>query len=228
MADAEIRFASDHSLLIKLGCEISRERQRGVAQLCAIIGASNIGPVLNLHPAYSSLLITFDPRKMSPHSLQQTARQWLEKMKSAAVPAPQRIEIPVCYGAAYGPDLLDVAAHTGLSEDDVVHVHSSVDYFVYFLGFSPGFAYLGELPMQLSVPRLPSPRTRVPAGSVAIGGSQTGVYPVASPGGWRIIGRTPLALFQPYATPPTLLRMGDLVCFRPITADEYLRIQGGL
>ncbi len=224
----EIRLASDHSLLITLGHEISRDRQRGVAQLCALIGASGLDSVLNLHPAYSSLLITFDPREISPHSLQEAARMWLQKMNSAELPPPERVEIPVCYGEAYGPDLPDVAEHTGLSPDEVVYHHSSVEYFVYFLGFSPGFPYLGELPNELSVPRLPSPRTTVPAGSVAIGGSQTGIYPVASPGGWRIIGRTPLPLFQGHATPPALLRMGDLVCFRPITADEYLRIQGEL
>ncbi len=228
MDDVEIRFASDHSLLITLGYEISRDRQRSIAQLCALIGASSLGSVLNLHPAYSSLLITFDPRKISPHSLQEAARRWLQKMNSAALAPPERVELPVCYGTAYGPDLLDVAAHTGMSPDDVIRLHSSVEYFVYFLGFSPGFPYLGELPNELSVPRLPSPRTLVSAGSVAIGGSQTGVYPVASPAGWRIIGRTPLPLFQAHSTPPALLRMGDLVRFRPITADEYDRIQAEL
>jgi KipI family sensor histidine kinase inhibitor len=123
------------------------------------------------------------------------------------------VEIPVAYGGANGPDLDAVAELTGHTPDEVVAMHSGAEYLVYFLGFSPGFPYLGGLPESIAAPRLETPRRRVPAGSVAIGGQQTGVYPIASPGGWRIIGRTPLRLFDPGADPPVLLRMGDHVRF---------------
>lgn len=134
------------------------------------------------------------------------------------VPEPENrfVEIPVCYGGAFGPDLDDVARHTGLSPERVVELHASVQYRVYFVGFSPGFPYLGDMPAELATPRLPSPRKRVAAGSVAIGGSQTGIYSIESPGGWRLIGRTALPLFDANAKPPALLQMGDRVRFVPV------------
>ncbi|NWG12871.1 MAG: 5-oxoprolinase subunit PxpB [Acidobacteria bacterium] len=224
MTDIQVHFASDRSLLVMLGNEISREQQRKVAQLCAVIERDRYGAVQNVHPAYGSVLITFDPRRTSAASMAAAARKWLERMSSIELPPARRVEIPVCYGSSFGPDLPDVAAHTGLSCDDVVRIHSSAEYFVYFLGFSPGFPYLGDLPRELAVPRLGTPRTRVPAGSVAIGGTQTGVYPLASPGGWRIIGRTPLKLFEPLGESPTLLQMGDLVNFEPISEEEFVRV----
>ncbi len=123
------------------------------------------------------------------------------------------IEIPVSYGGVFGPDLDDVARHTGLSPERIVEMHSAARYLVYFLGFSPGFPYLGGLPPELATPRLPAPRKRVPAGSIAIGGSHAGIYPMDSPGGWRLIGRTTVRLFHTEATPPALLRTGDEVRF---------------
>ncbi len=125
------------------------------------------------------------------------------------------VEIPVRYGGEFGPDLADVARHTGLTPERVVEMHAAAEYLVYFLGFAPGFAYLGGLPPELATPRLSAPRKRVPAGSVAIGGNQTGVYPIESPGGWRIIGHTDAKLFDPNAAEPVLLRMGDRLRFVP-------------
>ena len=224
MEDAQVRSASDHSLLIVLGREISRELQRRVAQLCLLIDSERPGAVRNLHPAYGSVLVTFDPRKASTGRMEEAAGEWLRRLKSAELPPARQVEIPVCYGSSFGPDLGDVAAFAGLSCDDVIRIHSAAEYFVYFLGFSPGFPYLGELPPELAMPRLSTPRTQVPAGSVAIGGTQTGIYPLGSPGGWRIIGRTPLKLFRPLAAPPTLLCMGDLVRFQPIPENEFIRL----
>ena len=123
------------------------------------------------------------------------------------------MEIPACYGAAYGPDLEDVARHAGLSPERVVELHTAADYEVAFVGFATCFPYLAGLPPAIATPRLSAPRKLVPAGSVAIGGSQAGIYPLASPGGWRLIGRTPLRLFDPHGQPPALLRMGDRVRF---------------
>ena len=125
------------------------------------------------------------------------------------------VEIPVRYGGEFGPDLPDVARHTGLTPERVIEMHAAAEYLVYFLGFAPGFAYLGGLPPELATPRLSAPRKRVPAGSVAIGGNQTGVYPIESPGGWRIIGHTDAKLFDPSAAEPVLLRMGDRLRFVP-------------
>ena len=139
--------------------------------------------------------------------------RWRRNRLAGHTEAPRLVEIPVRYGREFGPDLEDVARHTGLTPERVIEMHSEAEYLVYFLGFAPGFSYLGGLPPELATPRLPAPRKRVPAGSVAIGGNQTGVYPIASPGGWRIIGHTNTKLFDPDAAEPVLLRMGDRLRF---------------
>ena len=181
-----IRPASDRSLLVVFGDRICAESYAEVARLThSLAGARGI---LNLHPAYASVLIDFDP-------------------------LPRLVEIPVRFGGEFGPDLEDVAHHTGLAPERVVDLFAAADYLVYFVGFSTCFPYLGGLPAELATPRLSAPRKNVPEGSVAIGGSQAGVYPLASPGGWRLIGRTALRLFDPQGAPPPLLRMGDRVRF---------------
>ena len=130
-------------------------------------------------------------------------------------PESREVSVPVVYGGEYGPDLGEIARHSGLSEKQVVELHSSVEYVVWFLGFQPGFPYFGGLPEQLAMPRRAEPRLLVPAGSVGIGGAQTGIYPLATPGGWQLLGRTPLALFDPKRKEPVLLRSGDRVRFVP-------------
>ena len=207
----KIRQASDRSLLISFGDEISLEANLEVRRLTHALEGTRA--ILNLHPAFTSLLIDFDPRLRTHNDIEALVR---EEMKSAAarVEEPQRtVEIPVAFGGDAGPDLEDVARHTGLSPEAVVDRFTAADFTVYFVGFSTCFPYLGGLPPELATPRLSAPRKHVPAGSVAIGGSQGGVYPLASPGGWRLIGRTSLRLFDPAATPPPLLRMGDRVRF---------------
>ena len=142
--------------------------------------------------------------------------------ESAGQETPHHVvEIPVCYGGSYGEDLKDVAAHAGLTEEEVIKLHSSVDYNIYMLGFLPGFPYLGGLDPKLFTPRLDNPRTKIPEGSVGIGGEQTGIYPLESPGGWRLIGRTPLKLYDPDREQPFLYQAGDYIRFVPITAEEY-------
>jgi KipI family sensor histidine kinase inhibitor len=172
--------------------------------------------ILNLHPAYTSVLVDFDPRLRSHSQVEELVRGSLAAHADEAPPEPRLVEIPVCYGGEDGPDLVDVARHTGLTEERVVELHAAADYLVYFVGFATCFPYLGGLPPELATPRLPAPRKHVPAGSVAIGGAQAGVYPLASPGGWRLIGRTGVKLFDPAASPPPLLRMGDRVRFVPV------------
>jgi KipI family sensor histidine kinase inhibitor len=145
--------------------------------------------------------------------IEALSRDALARMDSVQLPAPRTVEVPVRYGGADAPDLVDVATIHGMTPAEVVRIHSSAQYLVYFLGFSPGFPYMGGLPPELATPRLATPRRLVPAGSVGIGGDHTGIYPVASPGGWRIIGRTPLEIFRADRDPPTLLQMGDYVRF---------------
>lgn len=210
----EILPASDRSLLVSFGAEISLETHRQVLRLVRAFETLPSG-ILNLHPAYASVLIDFDPRRLRYDLVEALVRERMVVLEERAVSDARTVEIPVCYGGAFGPDLEDVARHTGLTAARVVEMHALAPYLVYFLGFSPGFPYLGGLPPQLATPRLSAPRKVVPAGSVAIGGSQTGIYTVDSPGGWRIIGRTSLRLFDPAATPPALLRIGDAVRFVP-------------
>ena len=208
-----IRPASDRSFLVSFGQEISEKARRRVVSLSRRLGG--VRGILNLHPAYSSVLVDFDPRLRAHAELEALVRE-LAGAGCGADSIGRTVEIPVRYGGEYGPDLEDVARHTGLPAGRVVELHASAEYLVYFLGFSPGFPYLGGLPAELATPRLAAPRKLVPGGSVAIGGAQTGIYPMDSPGGWRIIGRTPLRLFDAQASPPALLAMGDRVRFTPI------------
>ena len=204
--------ASDRSLLVSFGAEISLENHHQVRRLMEALAARPSG-IWNLHPAFASVLIDFDPRRYGHRDVEALVRARLERLSEEVVAEPRIVEIPVRYGGEFGPDLDDVARHTGLTAAQVIERHSAAEYLVYFLGFSPGFPYLGGLPAELATPRLPTPRPRIPAGSVAIGGSQAGIYPSDSPGGWRIIGRTALRLFDAAADPPALLRTGDLVRF---------------
>lgn len=203
--------ASDRSLLVTFGSEISPDAWRSVHHLTGAL--AGIRGILNLHPAYASLLIDFDPRLRDHDAIELLVRERLRDTP-AGMPAPSRVvEIPVRFGGEAGPDLPDVASHVGLSPAAVVELFTATAYLVYFVGFSTCFPYLGGLPSELAMPRLSAPRKHVPAGSVAIGGAQAGVYPLASPGGWRVIGRTALQLFDPASSPPALLRMGDQVRF---------------
>jgi KipI family sensor histidine kinase inhibitor len=207
------RHASDHSILVSFADGISREAHRRVRAALHALQREPITWVTNLHPAYASVLVSFDPVVAARQRVETEVARRVRHADTAALPEPALVEIPVRYGGEWGPDLPDVAAACGLTPAEVVREHSRAEYVVYFLGFSPGFPYLGGLPPRIAVPRRASPRTRVPAGSVAIGGNQTGVYPLASPGGWQLIGRTPLALFDPGRTPPALLAAGDRVRF---------------
>ncbi|MCZ4335684.1 5-oxoprolinase subunit PxpB [Aeromonas hydrophila] len=170
-------------------------------------------------PGMNNLTLIFDPDRLDAcEVLAQLKRLW--RAAGRAIPTPRQVVIPVCYGGESGPDLGQVARYTGLNEAQVVATHSRTDYTVFFLGFQPGFAYLGGLPATLATPRLTMPRLCVPAGSIGIGGEQTGIYPAASPGGWQLIGRTEVSLFDPEQASPSLLLPGDTVRFAP-TGGPY-------
>ena len=210
----------DRSLLVYCGDQIDQAVNRRVHALARSLRAAAHPAVVEVTPAYHCLMVEYDPIRIRLEHLEEIIRARAAELSQPA-PEPRDVEVPVCYGGEMGPDLNTVAAHAGLTPDEVVALHTERAYPVYCLGFSPGFPYLGEVDPRLSTPRLAEPRLKIPAGSVGIGGSQTGIYPSPSPGGWQIIGRTPLRLFDPWRNPPALLAPGDRVRFRPITEAEY-------
>lgn len=216
---------SDHSLLISFGDDISRENHQRVSALTLKLLASRPDFILNLHPAYCSVLVSFDPRRVILEQIESFLRGMLSQITTAALPTPRRVEIPVCYESEFAPDLDEVAVQNDISREEVIEIHSTGAYYLCFIGFIPGFAYLGGMSPRLATARLPSPRTQVPAGSVAIGGSQTGIYPCNTPGGWRLIGRTPLRLFFPEKEPFSLLSLGDEVRFKRISREAFQKLQ---
>ncbi len=171
-------------------------------------------------PGYTSLLVIYDPFRLDYQELEARIKQMLPTLTGASSRLGRAVEIPVRYGGEDGPDLKFVAEHCGLTEDEVVRLHSAIEYPVYFIGFLPGFPYLGGMDARLTTPRLEKPRQRVPAGSVGIAGGQTGIYPLDSPGGWRIIGRTDEILFDAQRQEPALLSPGDRVRFKPVEGGE--------
>ena len=227
-----VRFASasDRSLLIYLGDRIAPETHIGIHKLLRLLELDPIAGIRNLHPAYCSLLVQFDPLCLEHDLLEAVLRRYVGRLGEIHLPEPRQVEIPVCYSEDVALDLHDVAALHNLAAADVVELHSSARYSVYFLGFVPGFAYLGGLPKELATPRLAKPRLSVPSGSVGIGGEQTGIYPFATPGGWRVIGRTPLAMFLPQRRQMSLLAIGDSVRFTPISFRRFseLEVAGGV
>lgn len=177
--------------------------------------------VRELIPTFASLLIYYDPLKTDFVSMKQLVEGLLEEGQDGKQSQGHLIEIPVCYGGKYGEDLEFVARHAGLTPEEVIRIHSGRDYRIYMLGFLPGFPYLGGLDERLVTPRLESPRTKIPAGSVGIGGAQTGIYPMESPGGWQLIGRTPIQLFHPEDNGKLPYEAGDWIRFIPIDEKEY-------
>lgn len=214
------RFMGERSLLVELGERIEPGANRRVERLLRRLEQEAWPGVRELSPGYRSLLIVFDPLVIPPAELPGRI-QALGAVEGEGGRSPaKRIAVPVFYGGNHGPDLPEVAHRLGMSEEAVIRLHGSRSYRVYMIGFTPGFPYLGELPEALSLPRRSTPRTRVPKGSVAIAQRQTGIYPVESPGGWHLIGWTPIELFHPERRPACLLEMGDEVRFVAVDALE--------
>ncbi len=213
--------ASDSSLLIVLGSAISPELHARVIGLFRALRAKQDPRIRNLHPGYTSVLVDFDPLQISHHELTTVVEQSTSAVGSQDEYRSKVVSIPVCYDVELGPDLVDLANYAKTSPEEVIRLHSSATYLVHFLGFSPGFAYMGGLPEKLHMPRLATPRGHVAGGTVGIAGSQTGVYPVDSAGGWRLIGRTPWRMFDPNADPPTRLQPGDTVRFSAIDRASF-------
>jgi KipI family sensor histidine kinase inhibitor len=218
--------ASDQSLLIYFGDSISLPTHRKIVKFMKLLESSPVPGVLNVQPAYTSVLIKFNPLMSNHTEIESALRKSLAHFGDVKLPPPRLKGIPVCYGGEFGPDLREVAFLHGISAEELIRLHTSAAYTVYFLGFVPGFAYLGGLPEKLATPRLPAPRKQVPAGSVAIGGNQTGIYPTATPGGWRLIGRTAVKMFNPDSAEGSFLQIGDQVRFIPVSVEEFARSGG--
>lgn len=212
MQRARCYLLGERAVVLELEPPVSLESQQRIWGLNQRL-QSDAG-VLEVIPGMNNItLILRDPQQSALDAIERLQRWWEES--EAQLPESRLVEIPVIYGGEHGPDLMVVAEHAALTAGQVVELHSSSDYVVFFVGFQPGFPYLGGLDPRLHIPRRAEPRVAVPAGSVGIGGSQTGVYPLASPGGWQLIGQTRTALFDPLQQPPTLLRPGDRVRFVP-------------
>ena len=211
----------DKSLLVELGDNISSQVNLKVRALFWGLQAESIEGLVDIVPSYRSLLLIFDPLRLQLPLLKEIVERNLTADKHRQLPEPKKIRVPVVYGDEYGPDLAWVADYLKISPQEVMDYHASVTYRVYMIGFTPGYPYLGEVPDAIVAPRRQTPRTIVPRGSVGIAQKQTGIYPVESPGGWQIIGRTPINLFDPTQQPPTPLEMGDLVEFYAISADDW-------
>ena len=212
----------DSGVLAVFRQEISEEVSAQVFALDAAVRAAGLPGLGETVPAFASLLIRYDPLQTDYDCVAQAVSSLAEGLAPASAGAGRLVTIPVCYGGAFGPDLALVARHAGLAPQEVVRRHTAPAYRIYMVGFLPGFPYLGGLDPALFTPRLQNPRTSIPAGSVGIGGEQTGVYPVASPGGWQLIGRTPLRLFDPDR--PPLYAAGDRIRFVSITPEQFARL----
>lgn len=215
--------AGDTAILAQFDSVISPENNSLVRALAAAISRASIPGVVGTIPTYASLLVNYDPTVVRFAELCSIIAS-LDYSTGKSTAPSFCYTIPVCYGGEYGEDLGDVASYAGLSVEETIERHSAVCYRIYMLGFLPGFAYLGGLDEAIACPRLPSPRKVISPGSVGIGGNQTGVYPVASPGGWRLIGKTPLRLYDPKRSEPILYRAGDYIRFEPITPEQYSEI----
>lgn len=225
--DYPIYPCGDCAVTLQIGAEISEQVNREVVCALNALRKADIIGVVELVPTYTSICIHYDPVMLSYETLQRTIGQIKINLSEDNQEAPGRIvEIPVCYGGEYGPDLSFVAQHNGLTPEEVIKRHSEGEYLVYMLGFLPGFAYMGGMDASIACPRLESPRTKIPAGSVGIAGTQTGIYPLSSPGGWQLIGRTPLKMFAIHGDQTQFaLSAGDRVRFVPITEETYREME---
>lgn len=211
--------------MVKFGDDISEDLHQQVFSFSNQLLQQSFNGIKNVHPGYNSVLVTFDKNISSDTVLEKVQQYWGE-FQEQKQEKYNRVEIPVLYGAKYGPDLDRVCEYTGLSSDEVIKRHTAGNYLVYFIGFSPGFPYIGGMDETLATPRLDTPRKKVPLGSVAVANNQTGIYPIESPGGWNLIGRTPLPIFNINDPENSLVDIGDKLHFCSISQDEFYQMKG--
>ena len=229
MSAARLLDAGDAAVTVEFGEDINVELVARVGALERALDAARargeLPGVVETVPTFRSLTVLYDPLRTQRARLDPALLALLQQSDRVQPASPRRWRLPVCYGEGFGADLADVAAATGLSPEAVVQLHSGTEFSVYMLGFMPGFAFMGDLPPALAVPRRREPRLRVPAGSVAITGSLSAIYPWESPGGWSLLGRCPVPLFDAAAATPALLAPGDTLRFQPVSAERYAELQ---
>jgi len=221
---ANFRIAGDCGLLVEYGEAIDPAVNQKVRSMAIVVQNNMPAGVMEIIPTYRSILIYYDPLITNPSILKETLIDLESSLSEIEIPPPKVVKIPVCYGGAFGPDIEHVAQSHNLTLQEVIDLHSEPEYLIYMVGFTPGFPFLGGLPEVLHTPRLKTPRTLVPKGSVGIANGQTGIYPIASPGGWQLIGKTPITLFAPGRSNPFLYQAGDRIRFKPISPRDYQRL----
>ena len=221
MEAMRILTVGDCAVSVEFGQEISLEINHKVMALKMVLEQKPIRGIVELIPTYCSLLVQYDPMELRYGQLREKLYTLVNQLDKVEMPPKQVVEIPVAYGGEYGPDLGEVARVHNISEDEVIKLHSEPEYPIYMLGFVAGFPYLGGMNKAIATPRKKSPRLKIEAGSVGIAGEQTGIYSVESPGGWQIIGRTPLKLYDVNRNEPVLLKAGQYIKFKPITKEEF-------
>lgn len=214
-------ISGDSGITIEFGKEISEDINLKIRAMVIRIVQSNIKGIIEIIPTYRSILVDYNPLEIGYEELKQRLMEIESSTDVGSLPPAEVIHIPVLYGGEMGSDIDVVASHNNITVDDVIAIHSEAYYLVYMLGFTPGFPYLGGMSSKIATPRLESPRTKIPKGSVGIAGSQTGIYPYESPGGWQLIGRTPIELFNPFTEPNALLKSGQYIKFEPIDQIAY-------
>ncbi|MGI5959522.1 MAG: 5-oxoprolinase subunit PxpB [Massiliimalia sp.] len=224
MREMKLVPSGDCGICVEFGNEISEAVYQKVAAMSALLEQANLEGVIEWIPTYRSLTVCYDPLKTDYEALRFELWNLVDQAEKPKDSKRVVLEIPVCYGGEFGPDLSYVAAHSGLTQEQVIEVHSHPEYLIYMLGFTPGFPYLGGMDKRIATPRLTEPRVRIPGGSVGIAGEQTGLYPIDSPGGWQLIGRTPLRLYDPHREVPILLKASQYIKFRPIGEKEFFKI----
>jgi len=228
MTNVRMLNAGERGLVVEFGSAIDEAINAHVHLLAKILVEEMKESIVEVVPTYRSLFVYFNPLITERQVLIERIADRLTTMQSGSVTgrSARLVTIPVCYGGEFGPDVEFVAQHNKISVHEVIEIHTSTPYLVYMLGFTPGFPYLGGMSERIATPRLDKPRVRIPAGSVGIGGKQTGIYPIDSPGGWQLIGRTPLKAFDPSAANPFLFAAGDYLQFKSIDVDEYSETAG--
>lgn len=225
MSDVRYLVSGDCAVCVEFGNEISPEINEKIRAFKIAVEKEGIEGIVETVPTYRSLLVVYKPEVIRFKELTKKFDAILNSMSGIQIPPPTVIEIPVLYGGEMGPDLETVASHNGKTPEEVIRIHTSEEYLIYMLGFIAGFPYLGGMSKEIATPRLKSPRVKIEGGSVGIAGEQTGIYPVASPGGWQLIGRTPLKLYDADREKPVLLEAGQYIKFRSVTEEEYRTIE---
>lgn len=224
MADVRFLLTGDTSVTVEFGNEISTEINAKIRAFNIALQQSKIPGIVETVPTYRSLAVHYDPEVIRYGALVKKLQGLMGQLDSIQIPPSDVLEIPVLYGGEEGPDIEFVAEHAGKTVQEVIDIHTSTEYLIYMLGFTPGFTYLGGMSEEIATPRLKTPRVLIPGGSVGIAGAQTGVYPIDSPGGWQLIGRTPVRMYDPDRATPILPEAGQYIKFYAIDKAEYDRI----